>query len=517
MASSRVHKSVMNAKVGFTFYFISIFMAFFSRRIFLDCLGAEFIGLTGTIFSILSFLNISEVGIGTCIGYFLYKPIEEGDQKKICEVVSLFGWLYRIIGSIILGGGFIVSLFFPLIFEKAEMPWSIIYFTFYAYLGAHLIGYFINYRQILLDSDQKTYKISIWTQTGTIFKTIAQIALAYYYQNPYVWVAVEFLFSVLTCLMLNYVINREYPWLKTDKRRGREILKEYPEILVKAKQIVIHRLKNFFLSKCDEIFIFAFESLQMVAYYGNYTMIVGKLTALFNNVLVGMNASIGNLVAEGNNWNIKKVFWEFLTFRYWTTGIFILALAFLINPIINWWLGPQYILEDHIVLLILLNMYIMLTRPAIDLFINAYGLYDDVWAAYAEGIINVTITVAVGWFYGLVGILLGKVISMLLLVIIWKPYYLYKDGFHLPVKSYWIQIFKHYFILLICIGGCYAATILSTWSIHGTLPSILLFSMLFTLPFCLIYTILIYLFIPGMKDLVNRIPFIAKRNSQDER
>ncbi len=510
MASERVHKTIMNAKVGFLFYFISIFMAFFSRRIFLDYLGVEFIGLTGTIFSILSFLNISEVGIGTCIAFFLYKPIEQGDHKKICEIVSLFGWLYRIIGSIIMCGGFIVSLFFPLIFEKSNMPWSIIYFTFYAYLGAHLIAYFINYRQILLDSDQKTYKISIWTQTGTIFKTIAQIALAYYYKNVYVWVAVEFLFSILTCIILNYVITKEYPWLKTNKKRGRELLKEYPEILVKAKQIVIHRLKNFFLSQSDEILIFAFESLQMVAYYGNYIMIVGKLTALFNNVSVGMNASIGNLVAEGNKWNIKKVFWEFLAFRYWTTGIFIIALAFLINPIISWWLGPQYILQDHIVFLILVNMYIMLTRPAVDLFINAYGLYDDVWAAYAEGILNITITIAVGWFYGLVGILLGKIISMLILVVLWKPYYLYKKGFNDSINYYWCNISKHLIILFACLLLCRLFTQLLHWQTEASFGGLLLSLICFILPTFLIFSALLYFFVPGAKDIVQRLPYFKR-------
>lgn len=510
MASERVHKSIMNAKVGFIFYFITIFMAFFSRRIFLDCLGVEFIGLTGTIFSILSFLNISEIGIGTCIAYFLYKPIEQGDHKKICEIVSLFGWLYRIIGSIIMCGGIIVSLFFPLIFAKSDIPWGIIYFTFYAYLGANIIAYFINYRQILLDSDQKTYKISIWTQTGTIFKTITQIVIAYYYRNVYVWVAVEFLFNMLTCLILNYVITKEYPWLKTNKRRGRDIFKKYPEILIKAKQIFIHRLKNFFLSQSDEILIFAFESLQMVAYYGNYTMIVGKLTALFNNVLVGMNASIGNLVAEGNKWNINKVFWEFLAFRYWTTGIFIIALAFLINPVISWWLGPQYILQDYIVFLILFNMYIMLTRPAVDLFINAYGLYDDVWAAYAEGILNITITIIVGWFYGLVGILLGKIISMLLLVVIWKPYYLYKKGFKDNITYYWCNIMKHICILIVCLVLCYFYTRLLHWQTEATIGGLLLSFICITLPVIIIFSVLLYYFAPGTRDLVHRLPSLRR-------
>lgn len=496
----------MNAKVGFVFYFLSIVLTFFSRRIFLECLGDSFMGLAGTLYSILEFLNISEIGIGTCIAYFLYKPIEEQNREKICEIVSLFGYLYRIIGCIILAGGVVVSAFFPLMFADKGIPFSLVYFAFFSFLGSQMLAYFINYRQILLDSDQKTYKISIWTQSGGAVISILQMFLAYYYHNPYLWAAVQFVFSIFICLALNYVIHREYPWLKTDKSRGREILKKYPDILTKAKQIVIHRLKNFFLSKSDEILIFAFESLQMVAYYGNYVMIVGKLTGLFNQVLVGMNASIGNLVAEGNKWNIRKVFWEYLTFRYWTTGCFIIALAFLINPIISWWVGERYILPNHIVFLILLNMYIMLTRPSVDLFINAYGLYDDVWAAYVEGIINLTITIFIGYFYGLVGILLGKIVSMLFMVVIWKPYYLYKRGFQESIGPYWAGVFKHYGLLAVCLVIHHLLRTLLGWQPESTLTGIISYALVITLPTVLAYSLAVYLFCPGAKDLLHRIP-----------
>ena len=511
MASDRIHKTMMNAKVGFVFYFVTIFLAFFSRRIFLECLGDEFMGLAGTLYSILNFLNISEIGIGTCIGFFLYKPIADQDKTKISEIVSLFGYLYRIVGTIILIGAVIISAFFPLIFANQGVSLSIVYFAFFALLGSNLIGYFINYRQILLDSDQKTYKISLWTQTVGAIATIIQIFLAYYTHNPYLWVTIQFILSIITCWILNWVIKREYPWLKTDKSKGREILRKYPDILIKTKQIVIHRLKNFFLSKSDEILIFAFESLQMVAHYGNYIMIVGKLTALFNSVLVGMNASIGNLVAEGNKWNIRKVFWEYLAFRYWTTGIFIIALAFLINPVISCWVGSQYVLNDYLVFLILLNMYIMLTRPSIDLFINAYGLYDDVWAAYVEGIINLTITLIVGYLYGLIGILLGKIISMLFMVIIWKPYYLYKRGFKEPLTTYWIGVFKHYAILLGTLALCYTLYNLLNWNTTPTIVSILQSAFCIILPTILIYSLLLYLFVPGTKDLTHRLPFFKKQ------
>lgn len=510
MPSDRVHKTLQNAKVGFIFYFISIIIAFFSRRIFLECLGADFIGLSGTLHSILNFLNVSEIGIGTCIGYFLYKPIADQDKEKICEIVSLFGYLYRIIGTIIFSGGVVISLFFPIIFADKGVSMAIVYYTFYAFLGSQLIGYFINYRQILLDSDQKTYKVSMWTQTCWTAGTIVQIILAYHLRNPFIWVSIQFVFSVISCWILNWIINREYPWLKTDKNNGRNILKKYPDILVKAKQIFIHRLKNFFLSKSDEILIFAFESLQMVAYYGNYTMIVGKLTAIFNSIFVGMNASIGNLVAEGNKWNIRKVFWEYLTFRYWTTGIFIIALTFLFNPVISWWVGSQYILDNHIVFLILLNMYIMLTRPSIDLFINAYGLYDDVWAAYTEGIINIVITLIVGYFYGLIGILLGKIVSMLLLVVIWKPIYLYRCGFKESVFPYFKNVITHILILLSILLLNYYANLLFHGQANNTIEGIVFYGLCFTLPAILLYSSFVLFFCPGASDLLHRLPFFKR-------
>ena len=126
----RVHKSILNAEVNLLFYFLSLFLTFFSRKIFLDNLGAEFIGLTGTLNNILGYLNLSELGISACIGYFLFKPIQTNNQKEIQDILSLLGYLYNWIGTIIFAGAVIISLFFPLIFSNAELSLSIIYFAF---------------------------------------------------------------------------------------------------------------------------------------------------------------------------------------------------------------------------------------------------------------------------------------------------------------------------------------------------------------------------------------------------
>ena len=129
--SERVHKSMLNAEVNLLFYFLSLVLAFFSRKIFLDCLGTEFIGLTGTLGNILGYLNLTELGITASIGYFLFKPIQAQNRQDIKEIVSLLGYLYNWIGTIIFAGGILISLFFPLIFAKANLGLGIIYFAFY--------------------------------------------------------------------------------------------------------------------------------------------------------------------------------------------------------------------------------------------------------------------------------------------------------------------------------------------------------------------------------------------------
>ena len=102
---SRLKKSLLNARVNLIFYFLSLALSFFSRKIFLDALGADFMGLIGTLNNLLGFLNLAELGISTAIGYVLYKPLFEHDEKKINEIISVFGFIYRRIGFIILSAG----------------------------------------------------------------------------------------------------------------------------------------------------------------------------------------------------------------------------------------------------------------------------------------------------------------------------------------------------------------------------------------------------------------------------
>ena len=442
----RVHRSMMNIKVGMFFYILSLFLAFFSRRIFLDCLGAEFIGLTGMLQNIMSFLSVAELGIGTSIVYFLYKPLQEDNHEKINEVMSMLAFLYRCIGFIIGSCGIIVSLFFPWWFAHLTTGLPLVFFAFYSFLASSVAGYVFNYKQLLVSANQKQYLVNAYFQTIAIVQSLTQILLAWYYRNLWLWVVAGLVFTIIGIIVFNIRIRQLYPWLRVNLREGRQNLRKYPEVLRKTRQIFIYKIKDFILYRSDEILVGTFVSVVSVAFYGNYTIIISKLNFLVNILSDGMNAGVGNLVAEGNDQNTMKVFWEMTAIRFLIVGIVVFGLLLFIQPFISCWFGPQYRLSDMIVYLLVFNIFIMLSRGVIEMYISAHGLFSDVWAAWAELVVNLTITICLAPFFGIVGILMGKVVSVFFIAMFWKPYFLFSKGLHKGVFVYWRGMTPYYLI-----------------------------------------------------------------------
>ncbi len=509
--SERVHRSVMNIKVGMIFYILSLFLAFFSRKIFLDCLGAEFIGLTGMLMNIMSFLSVAELGIGTSIIYFLYKPLQEDNHEKINEVMSMLAYLYRCIGIIIGAGGLLISLFFPWWFNQLSTGLPLVYFAFYSFLASSMAGYIFNYKQLLVGANQKQYLVNAYFQTIYIIQSVVQILLAYYYKNLWLWLCVGLFFTIIGIIVFNYRIRQLYPWLQINLNQGRLNLKRYPEVLRKTRQIFVQKIKDFILYRSDELLVGIFVSITQVAFYGNYTLITSKLNFLVNILSDGMNAGVGNLIAENNDKNTMKVFWELTAIRFLIVGIVIFGLLLFIQPFITCWFGPQYRLDDVIVYLLVFNIFIFLSRGVVENYISAHGLFSDVWAAWAELAVNITVTLCLAPFYGIIGILLGKILSVFFIALFWKPYFLFSKGLHKPISEYWKGMTPYYIIFSIFL----IITLLLRYFIIEyqviTLSSLIGYGIIIYPILLIIYFFVMFYTTQGMKYFVARKPIIYNK------
>lgn len=508
MSQSRVKQSIKNSQINLLGYFATTLLGFFSRKIFLDYLGTDFIGLTGTLANVLGFLNLAELGFSVAVAYTLYKPLYDEDRHKICEIISLFQTIYRRVGTVIGALGLLFSCFIPFIFRDRDVDLILVYASFWGLLLSSLIGYFVNYRQLLLTADQKNYIVAGYFQLSRIVKSLFQIAAAYYYRDPYIWIIMECAFSAWYSWILNRKITQHYPWLRRIGIPARELFKRYPDILSKAKQVFVHRLKDVLLTQSDQILIFCFVSLSMVAYYGNYMMVISSLTTLCLTALDSMSASVGNLVAENNKKYIKNVFWQLISLRYFVSGILVFGVFYYIDPLIFVWLGGQYILDRDVVCLMIAVMAILTSRGVVDMFNAAYGNFADTWAAWVEGSINLVVSIVCAYQWGIIGLLYGKLASLIPIILLWKPIYLYRSGFKTSCRAYFIRIILYVSVFAV---SCFIGSFMKLKITQAFLPdeTASLFSLLFNfipniLIFILVYFALLSVSFEEFRELVRR-------------
>lgn len=479
-------------------------MSFFTRKIFLDCLGTEFMGLNTTMGSVLGFLDMTELGVGAAISYTLYKPLADKNQEEINKIISILGYLYSKIGLIIIGLGVIVSLFFPWMFSDTNLSMGVIYFSFYSLLASSLLGYFMNYPSVVFNADQRGYEITKFSQGANVLRLILSVVIVKYTNNFYLYLSLNVIFGLVAALIIQWRVKKVYPWLSASIKNGWSYLKEYPSIITKTKQIFFHRIGSLGQYQLTPIIIYSFASLSSVALYGNYTIITHRLTSLIDSFIGSTNASVGNLVAQGDKNKIIKVYNEMLSMRFFIAGYVMFMLYMLAQPFITIWLGGEYLLSNAVLFIISMRIYIHLLRSATDQFIVGYGLFHDIWAPISEAIISVVSSIALGYFWGLPGVVMGGNIGLLTIVCIWRPYFLFKQGMNISVSIYWVGFARRFII--------YAIASVAAFIIYKNYPLVeinnffafALAGVYLSAIFLLIYIPIQYILDSGFRDLANR-------------
>lgn len=439
----RTRKGIRNSFVAVAVQFVSLLVGFFSRKIFLDYLGTEVLGLNTTATSLLSFLNLAEMGIETAIASTLYRPLFEKDEVSIREIIAIQGWFYRRVALFIIIGSLALMPFFPMIFTKMQLPMWYAYASYLVLLFSSMLGYFVNYKQVILTADQQDYKFQMSYRLTMIVKVVFQMLSVRYLDHPYVWWLVfEAVFAILAAVRLNSAVYQNYPFLKEKCRVDRVLIVRYPQILTKIKQLFVHRMGYYLTGQSIPIFIYAFASLSTVALYGNYMVLVNSIQAVLLALFSSVTASVGNMIAEDDKNLIVKVFRELFSARFAIVVFCCFCLYFLTEPFISLWLGPEYILDRRTLILIIIIFFISNIRTVVDVFINAFGIFKDIWCPIAEAVVFVVSAILLGRVYGLDGVLWAQVIELTLLVILWKPYFLFRNGMGNNPLKYFLLFVK---------------------------------------------------------------------------
>lgn len=506
MSESRTSKSLKNAQVSLFYYFVQLLIGFWSRKVFFEYLGSEILGLDTTASNLLGMLNLAEMGVGTSVAYFLYKPLFDGDTQTINRIVALQGWIYRRVACVIIVAAGILMCFFPKIFAEAEVPSWCPYATFGVMLYGSMLSYFINYKMIVLSADQKGYMVSRVTQGAMIAFEVFVLLIMPHTDYPFFWyLGMRVFGSTFGCIWLSHVLKKEYPWLTVAGIKGRQVLKEMPDVMKKTGQVFIHNVAGAIFWQMCPLLMYKFTSLTVIAYYGNYILIVGKIGTILNMVFGSTGAAVGSLIASSDKQHIKRVFWELLDSRLCLSWICLFSIYFLIQPFIRVWLGEKYLLPDIIIVCIVIQQAIQMNRVTVDSFLNGNGQFKDVWAPIVEGALTFVFAYVFGSMLGIEGVLLGIILPQCLFIGFWKPYFLFQLGFGFSWKEYFIPFAGRCLLIGTCAAGfwllfgLYDFTCITgfvSWTVHAVVVTLLISVTLWAS---------FWFATPGMKDFTRRM------------
>lgn len=428
MTRSRTEASILNMAVSFGGQLLTIALTFLSRVVFIRFFSEEYLGVNGLFQNILAVLSLTELGIGNAMIYSLYKPVADGDEGRICQLMNLYRRMYRFVALIVTVLGVLLTPFLRLLI-KGDPGIPHLELIYLMYVANTVGSYLLGYKQSIIMANQKEYINKIYANGFKILQIFAQIALLIITRNYYLYLAIPFICTFFSNLLLSRNADRMYPCMKKDTASFPERT-ETRQIFKNISALLLHRIGSTLVNYTDNLIISAFLGLGSVGLFSNYSLVVTTMNNLLAHVHKSFTASIGNLAASEERDHEYRVFRN-LNFMitviasYSTVGMF-----GLMNPFIETVFGKKYLLEMSVTALLCLNYYVTQVRQIVLRFRDAHGLFwNDRYKPIAAALLNLVVSIALVGRYQLTGVLIGTAASNILINVWVEAYVLMRYGF----------------------------------------------------------------------------------------
>lgn len=402
----RSKATLKNSIWGIIQQVIVCFLSMFSRRVMIDTISVEGVGLNAFLTSVITMLSLAELGIGTAIVYHMYAPIAADDKVQIAKLMRAYKNIYRIIAAVIMVLGLCLLPFMDKIVSDVSYSKQYISVIFILFLLQSTSSYLFTYKRSMLSADQKQYIITIFDLGYKIFTIIFGIIILKLTHELACYLIMLTVCTVAENMMISHRVDKLYPFINEingslSKSENRMIAKD-------VGHIFIGKVSGVITTSTDSILINALVGTIQTGLYSNYNIILGTLTATLKQFNSAMRGSVGNLVATEPPEHIHKVFKRLLFIMFFLASFCACCLTGLIDPFINIAFGEGLLLGRTTVFICIFNLYMSTIDIPIWNFVSAAGLfkYDKYISLIGSGI-NLIISFVFGKTIGMAGILLG--------------------------------------------------------------------------------------------------------------
>lgn len=454
MEKNRTRSSIRNIMFSMMGYVFTILLQFVNRKVFVQLLTTEYLGLNGLFGNILSMLALSELGIGTAMTFALYKPVAEKNIEKIKSLMMLYKKVYSVIGWVVLGLGAGLTPFLQfLIKDMPDIPYIRIFYLLYVLNSG--ISYFYTYKRTLIICNQDAYISTTTTTISSVATKLLQIIFLYVTGNYFVYLIIQVVMTRIENVVISRIADKQYPYLlETDVQDLSD--KDKAEIKDNVKAMFCHKIGNVVVNATDNIIISKVLGLSAAGLFSNYVLIFDNVSNLANTIIRATSSSVGDLIARGDKERSYKVYKDMLFANFWIMCFCSGCLLCLLQPFVSIWLGGDYLLDDRFVYIMVACFYFAGMRTVTLVYKDGAGLFmPDRYKALVESVANLAISIPLTYYMGVSGVKLGTLISTLLIPFWIEGLVLYKHYFERSVFTYLLIQFGYALATTAIIGATY--------------------------------------------------------------
>ena len=448
--NSRTKNTTANIASGLVNKVVLLVLSFVSRRVFIEFIGVEYLGINSLFANILTILSLADMGFGIAMSYSYYKPLANGDRATLAALVQFYRRVYSIIAVAVGVVGIALIPFLRLIVDT-DIPDVLLYIYYLIALSNTVISYLFVYKSNMVSADQKSYLVNKVQLRVNFVKTVVQIVCIILLRNYIVYAVLDVVATLANNLIISRVADKLYPFIndKGVKPLNQEARKG---IYSNLKSVFLYKFASSIMSGTDSIVMSAVVSTTIVGLYSNYLTITNQITSFVQIVFSSFTASSGNMIVVDHEDKNYQVFRVMQMTSHIMSGVIAVCLLALVNEFIGLWLGEEYDMGLLMAFAITANTYFTISLQPIWSYREATGLYNKTkYVMVATAVINLALSVIMGMAIGAAGIVLATVISRIVTYFWYEPYLVYKLYFNHAPAEYYID----YILSIVIIAASY--------------------------------------------------------------
>lgn len=440
MLNSRLENTKRNIITGLIRQFMNIILPFITQTLILYILGEQYQGLNGLFTSVLSILNLSELGFSYAVIFVLYKPIAENNKELICAIMAYLRKIYRYVGAAILIIGLALMPFLRSLINGSVPNDVNIYVLYAIYLANSVVSYLLfAYKTALITAMQRTDILNVITMIVKTVMQILQIVTLLIFHNYYWFVALLPVFTIINNLLTEYVSHRTFPDI-TPKGEIPDSIKK--ELIKQVKGIFVGKVGDAARNGADNIIISALIGLTAVAVYNNYYYIYQAVYAVSLVIANSMGASVGNSVASETKEKNYADLCKFTFIYSWFTGWCTICMLCLYQDFMIIWMhgNTMLMLPDYDMILFCIYFYAITMNNIRNQYVNGSGLFWEIRVSnILEAASNIVLNLLLGYLLGITGVIIATLITIIVFNYIARTNILFDKYFKITPTKFYMQ------------------------------------------------------------------------------